>query len=85
MSWGWSPWAQRDHIFALGLAVGSRPRRWGGRGHRCQIGGQAELEGVGVEEEGEEKEKTKMGKGKARMRQRRVQVVGQALHPLCPR
>lgn len=33
----------------------------------------------------ENPEKTKMGKGKARMRQRRVQVVGQALHPLCPR
>lgn len=85
MSWDWSPWAQRGHIFALGLAAGSRPHRWGGKDHRCQIAGQAELGEVGVEEEEEETVKMKMGKGKGRMRQRRVQVVEQALHPLCPR
>lgn len=65
--------------------MGSRPHRWDGRDHRCRIVGQAELGVEGVEEEEEEKVKMKMGKGKVRMRQRRVQVVEQALHPLCPR
>lgn len=85
MNWGWSQWAQRGRTSAPERVVENRPRRWGGRGHRCRIEGQVGLGGQEVVVVGEGKGRMMRGKGKVKRMQRRAQGVGQGPRLQCPR